>query len=371
MSLFIIVNVGATLSLLAPSPLELPVPLGAAVSGYGAALVAHPLATKGATALALSVSGDAVTQVASREPERGDSEARGEWFDARRNLGFGAFGGAYGLVQGALFDVLNESPAVAAAAAALQQAHLVSQECSGRPTRSFLLTDRPAKPAGGGCAGSARRCARQDGDDAVRRGASSPRRLPSRPATTRVRPSPPRSPPSTFRSFSPSSPPCEATLPPRRSSTRARRSGRSSSAAGPTPAPPPPAPHPPHRLPGPSHPPLAPCQVLLPPAAAVQLCPRARRMAGGADRTHSSGPPASPHPSSRPLHQVTYVSLGSFVWTCILSYASSPPPAATARGAAAECEPVMEVCEVPLEPPPGGLSTDDLLVRRRARRGAE
>ena len=86
-------------------------------------------------------------------------------------------------------------------------------------------------------------------------------------------------------------------------------------------------------------------------------------MAGGADRTHSSGPPASPHPSSRPLHQVTYVSLGSFVWTCILSYASSPPPAATARGAAAECEPVMEVCEVPLEPPPGGLSTDDLGAR--------
>ena len=68
---------------------------------------------------------------------------------------------------------------------------------------------------------------------------------------------------------------------------------------------------------------------------------------------------------------MTYVSLGSFVWTCILSYASSPPPAATARGAAAECEPVMEVCEVPMEPPPGGLSTDDLLVRRRARRGAE
>ncbi|EOD25429.1 hypothetical protein EMIHUDRAFT_115540 [Emiliania huxleyi CCMP1516] len=232
MSLFIIVNVGATLSLLAPSPLELPAPLGAAVSGYGAALVAHPLATKGATALALSVSGDAVTQVASREPERGDSEARGEWFDARRNLGFGAFGGAYGLVQGALFDVLNESPAV--------------------PALYFPLFFAVVAAVRG--------------------------------------------------------------YPPSEAVEYARAQIR---------------------------PLLLRCWSFFLP---LQL-------------------------SNFVL--VTYVSLGSFVWTCILSYASSPPPAATARGAAAECEPVMEVCEVPLEPPPGGLSTDDLLVRRRARRGAE
>mmetsp|Transcript_33317 Transcript_33317/g.107157 ORF Transcript_33317/g.107157 Transcript_33317/m.107157 type:complete len:271 (+) Transcript_33317:208-1020(+) len=270
MSLFIIVNVGATLSLLAPSPLELPAPLGAAVSGYGAALVAHPLATKGATALALSVSGDAVTQVASREPERGDSEARGEWFDARRNLGFGAFGGAYGLVQGALFDVLNESPAVAAAAAALQQEAAVPDRLGAALVKTATM-QFVAVPA---------------------------LYFPLFFAVVAA-----------VRGY----PPSEAVE-----------------------------------------------------YARAQIRPLLLRCWSFFLPLQLSNFVLVPDE-----WQVTYVSLGSFVWTCILSYASSPPPAATARGAAAECEPVMEVCEVPLEPPPGGLSTDDLLVRRRARRGAE